>query len=260
MKNDHIHRLAEKLDTARRNRAPIGQISDEENFSRENAYSIQEEGVALRTGRGEVVIGMKMGLTSEEKRRQMNLDSPLYGVLTDKMQINNEGTLSLAPLIHPKIEPEIAFCTHKDIDRPLSFPQEALNHCHKVFACMEILDSRYKQFRYFSMEDVIADNSSSSHFLIGPERTHFSGLSLDSLKMTMKINGKVVREGNSRTISGDPALSLVQLSQLLSQRKQTLPAGSIVLAGAATAAVDLEPDMRIELEVEGLEKVSLNIR
>ena len=37
----------------------------------------------------------------------MNLDSPLYGVLTDKMLIKNNGTFSLAGSIHPKIEPEV---------------------------------------------------------------------------------------------------------------------------------------------------------
>ena len=259
MESKNILLLAEKLDTARRNQAPIDQISNKEHFSRQDAYSIQEAGIKLRKGRGEVVVGMKMGLTSEEKRQQMNLDSPLYGVLTDKMQLENEGNFSIDPLIHPKIEPEIAFCTNKDIQRPLTSPQEALKHCSKVFACLEILDSRYKQFRYFSMEDVIADNSSSSHFLLGPTKTEFSELPLDSLNMKMIINGNIAREGNSQAISGNPLLSLLQLSQLLSERGQTLPAGSIVLAGAATSAVNLEPNMSIELEVEGLEKVSLNI-
>ena len=259
MKIENIHLLAEKLDAARKNRHPIDQISNEKHFSRQDAYSIQEAGIRLRTNQGEGVIGMKMGLTSEEKRQQMNLDSPLYGTLTDKMQLENGGTFSMAQLIHPKIEPEIAFSTHKDIARPLTSPEEALGYCDKIFACMEILDSRYKQFRYFSMEDVIADNSSSSHFLIGPAKMPFSELSLDSLNMKMIINGQIAREGNSRAISGDPALSLVQLSRLLAERGQTLPAGSIVLAGAATAAVELEPNMTVELEVEGLERVSLNI-
>ena len=102
---------------------------------------------------------------------------------------------------------------------------------------MEILDSRYEQFRYFSMEDVIADNSSSSHFILGPEQVDFAGLPLDHLTMNMKVNGETVREGNSSAISGDPVLSLLQLSELLSERGHIIPAGSIILAGAATAAV-----------------------
>ena len=259
MEPKQILELAEKLDTARITRAPIGQISNERSFSRSEAYSIQEAGIELRRGRGETVIGMKMGLTSEEKRRQMDLDSPLYGALTDKMQLGNNASLPTNQLIHPKIEPEIAFSIRHDITAPLSSPQEALSHCDRVFACMEVLDSRYEQFRYFSMEDVIADNSSSSHFVLGAGRDDPSGIPLDNLAMNMKINGESVRQGNSKAISGDPLLSLVQLSQLLSERGQTIPAGSIVLAGAATTAVDLKSGMKVELEAEGLEKICLNI-
>ena len=259
MEEKSIDRLAEKLDTARRERTPIEQISHQESFSRQNAYSIQERGIELRQKRGEVVVGMKMGLTSKEKRQQMNLDSPLYGILTDKMQLENNNTFSIADLIHPKIEPEVAFYIGQDVERPLTSRQEALHYCSKIFACMEILDSRYKQFRYFSMEDVIADNSSSSQFVLGPERTDLTKLTLNALSMKMYVNGTVVREGNSRAISGNPISSLIHLSRLLSQRGQILPAGSILLAGAATAAVNLEANMEIELEVEGLEKVRLNI-
>ena len=252
--------MAEKLDTARRTRAPIGQISHQEQFSRSEAYSIQEAGIALRREQGERIVGMKMGLTSEEKRQQMNLDSPLYGVLTDKMQLENNTALSIAPPIHPKIEPEIAFSIHRDITGPLASRKEALSYCDKVFGCMEILDSRYQQFRYFSMEDVIADNSSSSHFVLGPPQSDPESISLEDLAMVMKVNGETVREGNSRAISGDPVLSLIQLAGLLSQRGQIIPAGSVVLAGAATAAVDLEPGITVELEAAGLERVCLKIR
>ena len=259
MEQKTIHLLAEKLDAARRTKAPIGQISSQESFSRREAYSIQEAGIEFRKGRGEVVVGMKMGLTSEEKRRQMNLDSPLYGVLTDKMRLENDATFSMEHLIHPKIEPEIAFCVQRDIAAPLASRWEALESCDKIFACMEILDSRYRQFRYFSMEDVIADNSSSSHFVLGPEKRDFSGLALDNLAMEMKVNGTIVRSGNSKSISGDPVLSLIQLSELLSERGHIIPRGSIVLAGAAAAAVDLGPGMTAELEVQGLEQVRLAI-
>ena len=51
----------------------------------------------------------------------------------------------------------------------------------------------------------------------------------------------------------------IQMYLLLNERNQSLPAGQIVLAGAATAAVSLEKEMKISLEVEGLGSTSITV-
>jgi len=116
MEKSQILEIAQTLDDARLKAHALPQFSSKlTDFSRSDAYTAQEEGIKMRTQKGEKVIGLKMGLTSEGKRKQMNLDSPLYGVLTDKMQIENGGTFHLSGSIHPKIEPEIAFFIKKDL-------------------------------------------------------------------------------------------------------------------------------------------------
>jgi 2-oxo-3-hexenedioate decarboxylase len=250
------------LNEARLNAKPIQQISQQLKFSRSDAYAIQEKQLQLRQVAGETQIGWKMGLTSEAKRRQMNLDSPLYGFLTDQMQVPPKTLFSLKGKIHPKIEPEIAFWIKNDLvpDKNGSVSRDqVLKSCAGVCACMEILDSRYQQFKYFSMEDVIADNSSSSDFVLGPWREDFHGLDLLNLYMEMSPSGQIAQKGISQDISGDPVLSVIQLCQLLQERGQILKGGSIVLAGAATAAVELTPGLKVELKVDGLEPVSIRV-
>ena len=111
---------------------------------------------------------------------------------------------------------------------------------------MEVLDSRFAGFKYFSLPDVVADNCSSWRFMIGDwTRPRDPG----GLRMRMSIDGCVAQEADSNAISGHPLESLVQLVAML---PHPLPAGSIVLAGAATAAVSLESGMLISLEVEAL--------
>ena len=78
--------------------------------------------------------------------------------------------------------------------------------------------------------------------------------------MQMKINGETKAEGNSCDISGDPVISVIQLAELLSQRDQFIPANTIVLAGAATLAISLEPNMLVSLEVTNLETMSVSIK
>lgn len=226
------------------------------NFTPDDAYRIQEGQLALRLEAGEKQIGWKMGLTSEAKRRQMNLHSPLYGHLTDKMQV--EGRFKLEGSIHPKIEPEVAFFMRSSLEGHITRVQ-AFEAVEAVAPCLEILDSRYQQFQYFSLGDVIADNSSSSHFVLGPWKKDFRRLKLADLEMKMFVSGQLAHSGNSKDISGDPLISIVQLCELLAERGQMLEAGSIVLAGAATPAVALEAGMKIRLEVQDLDSFEVEV-
>jgi len=259
MQKNNLENLANLLDRARTSGTPVEQLSKEhKELTRADAYTIQEKQLELREGRKEKLVGLKMGLTSEAKRKQMNLDSPLYGVLTDVMQVQNGGVFSLAGTIHPKIEPEIAFKTARDLKWPVT-RADVLESLAGVTACLEILDSRYTEFKYFSMEDVIADNSSSSHFVMGNLILDFKKLDLMNLKMEMFVDDKLSQSGISSDISGDPVLSVVDLCKMLSERGKFLPAGSIVLAGAATPAVALKSKMQIKLMVDGFAAVNVSV-
>jgi 2-oxo-3-hexenedioate decarboxylase len=259
LENNDIQKIANELHQARLQASPVKQYSDHlKEFNINDAYSVQEHGIELRKGDGETIIGLKMGLTSEAKRRQMDLDSPLYGVLTNTMQIENGGTFSLKGTIHPKIEPEVAFFVEKELTGKVT-RDEVLESISWVCSAMEILDSRYEQFKYFSMEDVISDNSSSCMYVLGDKVTDYKDLNLSDLKMKMKVNGEIAHEGNSSAISGNPVLSVVQLCELLAERDLYLKGGQVVLAGAATAAVALENGMNIELEVAGLPGLSVKV-
>jgi 2-oxo-3-hexenedioate decarboxylase len=259
VQKDQLQKIAEELFQARTRAQPVTQYSDRyDQFSRSDAYTIQETGINLRLGCDERIVGMKMGLTSEAKRKQMNLEAPLYGVLTDKMEVKEGEEFQMAGKIHPKIEPEVAFHFTSDLKGTVT-REEVLEACDGVYAALEILDSRYEHFKYFSMEDVISDNSSSAFFILGDKISDFKEIDLANLKMEMKANGDVVQSGNSNAISGDPVVSVIQLCELLAERDQFLEAGSIVLAGAATPAVNLESGMDIELTVEKLGTINFKV-
>lgn len=257
METEKLQEMAKTLHDARLNAQALPQFSASvKDFSRSDAYTIQEMGIRMREDQGEKVIGLKMGLTSEKKRKQMNLDAPLYGVLTDKMLVGK--SYQIQGSIHPKIEPEIVFYLKSDLKGKVT-REDVLDACEAIGPALEILDSRYEGFKYFSMEDVIADNSSSSHYVLGPKITDFKGIDLKNLKMEMFVNGELAQSGVSSDISGDPVLSVMQLAELIAERDQYVPAGSFVLAGAATAAVNLEPGMKVELIVENLGNMQVGV-
>jgi 2-oxo-3-hexenedioate decarboxylase len=259
MSSNHLLDLAIHLDHALLERREIERLTlNHPDLTLEDAYQIQEKGVQFRISRGERIVGYKMGLTSKAKQEQMNLRSPIYGVLTDRMQLNSGGCFSLKNSIHPKIEPEIAFLIDRDIHHPLN-PTEAIEACSGVFAALEILDSRYMNFKYFSLPDVVADNSSSAYFILSEMKKPIQELDLPQLDMVMKVNGEVAQRSLSNSISGNPIYSVVQLSEILYSRGRSIPAGSIVLAGAATQAVQLTSGDRVELIVDQLGSVAISI-
>lgn len=237
-------KLARELDEAllaRREIAPLTRTHGD--FDLAAAYRVQERGIELRLSRGETIVGYKMGLTSEAKRVQMNLGAPIYGVLTDAMRA--EAGLRAADGVHPKIEPEIAFVTRRELGGRVT-PAQAFDALEAVAPALEILDSRFVGFKYFSLPDVVADNCSSWKFALGPLQ---KPRSVSGLQMRMFVDGALAREANSNDISGDPLISLVQLAAML---PHPLPAGSIVLAGAATVAEPLRTGATIRLQVDEL--------
>jgi 2-oxo-3-hexenedioate decarboxylase len=259
MSPDDLNTQARHLDSARLEKRSVERLTLlHPDLSMPDAYAIQEAGIALRHSRGERTVGLKMGLTSEAKRQQMGLASPVFGELTDVMRVQDGGVFTLGASIHPKIEPEIAFEIGRELKGDVSL-EEAAAACTRAFAAMEILDSRYRDFKYFSLPDVVADNSSSSHFVIAREGLPLAGLALETLSIVMSVNGEEKQRALGSAISGHPVRSVVQLCALLAERGRVLPKGSIVLAGAATVAEVLKPGDVVRSTVSGLGSVEVRV-
>ena len=103
-----------------------------------------------------------MGLTSLAKMEQMGVDSPIYGHLTSDMLLDDGEVLDISPYGHPRVEPELAFILNQDVRGPITSAQ--VNTVRGVCAALEIIDSRYENL--FTLPDVVADNASSTRFVL----------------------------------------------------------------------------------------------
>ena len=250
-----IAKLAKTVDDAARKARAIPQLSEKTKYSLDDAYDIQAAAIQRRLDRGEKRNGMKMGFTSRAKMIQMGLNDMIWGRLTDRMVVEDGGAISLKNYVHPRVEPEIAFL----LKRPLGYPctaADALAAVDGVAPAMEIIDSRYKNFK-FSLEDVVADNASSSSFVVGP--WHRPDTDLDNLGMVMEFNGRPVQIGSSAAILGQPVRSLVSAARLTTEAGERLEAGWIVMAGGATAAEALRSGIHVRNTVQGLGSVAFSV-
>ena len=247
MKN--LESVAEMVDTAAQSAEPIAQLSAQGvELSLEDAYRVQAASVNRRLQRGECQLGIKMGFTSRAKMQQMGVDEMIWGPLTSGMRIEEGGVLDLGKFIHPRVEPEIAFLLQKDLSGEITLV-EAMAAVEAVAPALEVIDSRYRDFK-FSLADVIADNCSSSGFVLGPWSR--SPGNLDNLGMVLEVNGKPVEFGSSAAILGNPWRSLVAAARLAGESGATLKAGWVVLAGAATAAQVLNAGCHVRVQCETL--------
>ncbi|RMG80515.1 MAG: 4-oxalocrotonate decarboxylase, partial [Bacteroidetes bacterium] len=108
--------LARLLDDAAHHAQPIEQLSHAYPFSVDEAYDIQKASLERRYGRGERLIGLKMGFTSKAKMEQMGVFDLIWGRLTDAMLFDNGAQIPFDRFIHPRAEPEICFKIKKTID------------------------------------------------------------------------------------------------------------------------------------------------
>ena len=243
-----LNDLAKKLDQAAANAISIPQLSSSTQLSLDDAYQVQKLSIEQRLSRGEKLVGYKMGFTSRAKMIQMGVDDLIWGRLTDTMMIQDGGTIDLTHYVHPRAEPEIAFRLKSPLAGIVT-KEEALAAIDAVAGAIEVIDSRYQNFK-FSLSDVIADNCSSTGFVIGPWQS--ADTNIDGLAMALKVNDTEVERGSSRDILDHPLNSLIEAARCVAQYGESLQAGQIILAGAATAAVALAPGQTISAEVEGL--------
>ena len=254
MNPQRIATLAQRVDAAARHAKPIAQFAQDETLGVGEAYEIQRGSIAQRLERGERRTGVKMGFTSRAKMVQMGVHDMIWGRLTDAMAEQDGGQVSLGRFVHPRVEPELAFLLGKPLPAGASLAQ-ALDAVVAIAPALEIIDSRFENFR-FSLEDVIADNASSSGYVIGPwcdPRQDFSNLGL-----ILAIDGAPRQVGSSAGILGHPLRSLVAAARLSAGADEPLEAGWLVMAGGATAAEVLQPGQHVALEMQGLGRVEFN--
>lgn len=254
MSNDRIAEWAERVDTAAHCAKAIAQFADSEGVGEAEAYAVQAASIARRIQRGERRTGVKMGFTSRAKMVQMGVHDMIWGRLTDAMAEIDGAPVSLKRFVHPRVEPELAFLLKKPLPANVSLPQ-ALEAVAAIAPALEIIDSRFDNFK-FTLGDVVADNASSSGYVIGPwhePRRDFSNLGL-----VMSINGIARQIGSTAAILGNPLRSLVAAARLSAAAGEPLQEGWIVMAGGATAAQALKSGQHILLEMQDLGRVEFN--
>ncbi|MEH7343169.1 fumarylacetoacetate hydrolase family protein [Bacillus sp. JJ1532] len=253
--------LAEMLVSAEENNYATSCITSQlPEFNLSMGYLVQDELIQIKKNQGSTFFAYKMGITSEAKMKQMNIDQPIYGAVFDYMRVHDKGEIFIEEFIHPKVEAEIAFILGEDIEGPGVTGAEVMAKTKGIQPAFEIIDSRYENFK-FKLPDVVADNTSASRVVMGNKVFDPKQFDLEKIGVTLSINGEIKASGTSADVLGNPANSVAMLANMLfCQGKGKIPKGSIIFTGGITEAILLTKGDHVTSKFEGMSEISLYIR
>ncbi|EKN62628.1 4-oxalocrotonate decarboxylase [Neobacillus bataviensis LMG 21833] len=250
--------IIEYLYAAERDVREVIKVTDEyPELTVKDAYELQDGLLARKlVEAGTKTVGVKLGLTSKAKQVMMGVNEAIYGYLHNDMLAFEWEAIRYSELIHPKVEPEIAFLLGKDLQGENITEEDVLDATQYVAPALEVIDSRYKDFR-FTLVDVVADNCSSAKFVVGSKWISPSTLDLGNVGMVMSKNGEVAQTGSSAAVLGHPATAIAWAVNELGARGKGLKKGDIILSGAITEAIAFKPGDSVIANFEGLGSVSM---
>ena len=252
-----IENLAEHLENAELNAQEVTKITEDyPDMDWKDAYDIQWEIRRRKQARGHRISGLKMGLTSWAKMAQMGVDTPIYAFLADYFGVTDGAEIKTHELIHPKVEAEIAVVTNKPLRGPGCHLAEVMSSIAYVIPAVEIIDSRYRDFK-FDLKSVIADNASASRFVTGGCVKKIEAVDLKTLGVVMEKNGRIIEVGAGGAVFGHPAAGVALLANMLAERDEEIPAGTFIMTGGITAAVAVEKGDAITVRYQDLGYVSM---
>jgi 2-oxo-3-hexenedioate decarboxylase len=220
----------------------------------ETGYAIQDRNLEARLARGETLVGLKLGLTSRAKQERMGVHVPLIAWLTDAMVLPAGVPVPQDRLIHPRVEPEIVFVMGERLEGPGITAAAAMSAVETVLGGAEVIDSRYRDFR-FTAGDVVADNASSGAYATGPIGLPPGELDLAVEAVLVEVDGEVVDSATGAAVLGHPAEALALAANELARRGRAIEPGWVVLTGGMTDAVPVPVGTSVAMHFTSLGSV-----
>ncbi len=249
-----VKQLASALFRALQTNMPIAPLKKQwPEMDIKDAYAISTQMLALRTQHnGEIMTGKKVGITSAAVQEFMRVTEPDFGFLTDAMVHQDGAEINLlTTLIQPRVEAEIGFILSRELHGPCVTEQDVLDATAAIAPCLEIVDSRIKDWR-IKIEDTIADNASSGAYVLGRARANAKDYDLSQLNVELRKNGRSLSQGQSSIVLGNPLTAVAWLANTLAQFGHHLRCGEIVLSGSVVTPVPVLAGDLVEMTLGGV--------
>jgi 2-keto-4-pentenoate hydratase len=232
-------------------RRPWESFVPPEGLTLEQAYALQDEVSRLREGRGERVIGYKVGCTSRIIQAQLGMDEPIFGRVFDTGYFTPGSRIMHARFANLAVEGELAIRLSRDIPcRPL--PDEAyVEAVGSVFPVIELhhfilpADGR-------PLAALVSSGGIHAGLVPAAVETPAPGRGLAVEMLEVLIDGRLAGTTTEPWTMGGPAATLRWLTGQLAEWGEKLEAGQVILTGSALPLFPVGPGSRVEVEARPL--------
>jgi 2-keto-4-pentenoate hydratase len=237
-----IDKAAALLAKARRDMTPLAGLPEElQPKTIDEGHAIQD---ATSKALGKLIAGFKAMCPPGQQ--------PNRGILY-------AGTIHASPCELPSatapqcgVEAEVAFVYRQNLpDRAVPYSRNEVAAVVDACAAIEIVHSRYDIARPLSNLEKLADSIMNAGLVHDAPNPDWRSLNLESIKVTMTVNGAPFKEKNGGHPINDPLAVAVEMANMW-RSKGGVRAGQIVTCGSYTGLDYLKPGDTCAVTFEGL--------
>ncbi len=263
MEHINAQESAKFLFKHRQNKSSINELPNKLIPKNENdAYMIQEELKLLYLSLKEnISIGKKVGCTSLDGQKQLDISGPFYGNLFSRFYEIEPKNISSKKFSKPFIEPEIALRVKEDINiSQAPFSIRDIDELFDGFVCsLEIVDFRFnKNLKDIGANNLIATNGASEFWIRNSEVFSMNKINFNDHEINISFNNQIVGEGNVNKVMENPLNSGLWVINKIAQRGETLLKGQFISTGTCTKAHELNTNTKVSANFGKLGKVEFN--
>ena len=250
---------ARALYEARRTRVAIPPFTDADpDLTMADGYAVQSELTRLLLADGDRIIGYKVGLTSKPMQRMIGVDSPDYGPVLASTVYRDGDAVPLRRFIQPKLEAEIVFVLGEPLRGPGVTVTDAARAVAGVAASVEIVDSRFADWR-IKLADTVSDLASNGAVATSGRLVPLTDVDTRLIGMTLTRNGQLIDTGAGAAALGDPVAVVAWLANTVGAVGVGMEPGHLVMTGALHAAVPMHAGDVFRADFDRLGPVTVRV-
>jgi 2-keto-4-pentenoate hydratase len=221
----------EHLLEGRLGRRPVSPLSESSpDLTLEQAYGLQRQLEQALVGRGERVVGWKVGFTNAALQERHGVSEPVLGFMLGSGVFGSSDAVPLSRFVSIGVEVEVAFLLRSDLAGPGVTTASALLAVEGAMPSFELIDFRLSGTP--RGVDVVGDGVYANAIVLGRPLTAVASIDLALEGVVFEQDGQIVATQTAAEVLGNPLVSLAWAANRLGSMGRGLHAGDIVLTGS----------------------------
>ncbi|MDJ0843229.1 2-keto-4-pentenoate hydratase [Crocosphaera sp.] len=250
-----LENIAQKIANAYFNKQVITVF--DYHLTSEEARIVQQKLINILTSSQGELIGYKAALTNQKAQENFNVSQPLLGVLLENTLLPSGVKVPANFGAKTMIEGDLMVRVSSEKINQVTTPEETRQYLDAVIPFLELPDLVYDRNVAVNGEMLIAINAGARLGVVGKViplvGKKMSKNKLKDISVTLvDESGKIIAQGNSNALLGDPLNVVFWIKEQLQSQGKTLKKGDLLSLGSMTPLIPVEAGKTMIAEYEGL--------